>query len=339
MSQPTASSFPVSIQRRRALRWSALACVGAMAPMTAWSQTATWPTRSVKIVVPYAAGGPADVVARELAQRLGSETGQTIIIENLGGGMGLPALNAVTRAEPDGHTLYMPALGNVVLQPLLSKTSGGAEQLARLRPVTMVSTAAHVLVVSSKLPVRNVNELIEYAKAQPGRVSFASAGTGGTAHLGMEMFKALSKTDVLHVPYRGSAGAMADLASGQVSAMFSSLPSLQGLADKGLVRVIATTAPSRLAATRDLPQMSASLPGFEYTTWYAMYAPADTPQPLVDRINQVLRKTLSDPALAARIEPHGTELLATTPDKVQEWVRRDTEKWSRVIRDSGIKLD
>lgn len=314
------------------------AALAGLLPLAAAAQAPAWPTKTVKIIVPYAAGGPADVVARELAQRLGAETGQAFVIENQGGGMGLPALNLVVRAEPDGHTLYMPALGNVVLQPLLSK-NGGGELIAKLRPVSMVSTGAHVLVVSAKLPVANVKELVDYARAHPGKVSFASAGTGGTAHLGMEMFKALSKTDVLHVPYKGSSGAVNDLASGQVSAMFSSLPSLQGLADKGLVRVIGATSSSRSPATRALPLVSATLPGFDYTTWYAMYAPAATPRPLVDRINAVLRKALLDPALQARIEPHGTEMLASGPDEVLDWVKRDTDKWGRIIREAGISLD
>ena len=320
--------------RRRLLA----AAIAGLLPLAATAQAPAWPTKTVKIVVPYAAGGPADVVAREMAQRLGAETGQTFVIENQGGGMGLPALNLVVRAEPDGHTLYMPALGNVVLQPLLSK-NGGGELIAKLRPVSMVSTGAHVLVVSAKLPVTNVKELVDYARANPGKVSFASAGTGGTAHLGMEMFKALSKTDVLHVPYKGSSGAVNDLASGQVSAMFSSLPSLQGLADKGLVRVVGATAPSRSAGTRNLPLISATLPGFDYTTWYAMYAPAATPRPLVERINAVLRKVLADPALQSRIDPHGTELLGSAPDEVQDWVKRDTDKWGRIIREAGISLD
>lgn len=318
-------------------RRRALIIASAALPLAARGQS-PWPSKAVKLIVPYAAGGPADVVARELAQKLSADTGQPFVIENQGGGLGLPALGAISRAEPDGHTLYMPALGNVVLQPLLSK-AGGADQLARLRPVSMVSTGAHVLVVSAKLPVANVKELVELARAQPGRVSFASAGTGGTAHLAMEMFKALTRTDVLHVPYKGSSGAVNDLASGQVSAMFSSLPSLQGLADKGLVRVIAATAPSRSPATRSLPLMSATIPGFEYTTWYAMYAPPGTPRPLVDRINALLRRTLQDATVSSRIEPHGTELLGSSPEEVQEWVQRDTEKWGRVIRDAGIQLD
>lgn len=324
--------------RRGALQGCAAAllapCIG-----TASAQTSTaWPSKPVKLMVPYAAGGPADVVARELAQRLGADIKQTVVVENQGGGMGLPSLTAVARAEPDGHTLWMPALGNVVLQPLLSK-NGGAEQLAKLRPVTMVSTAAHVLVVSSKLPVKTVQELVDYARANPGKVSFASAGTGGTAHLAMEMFKALSKTDVLHVPYKGSSGAFNDLASGQVSAMFSSLPSLQGLADKGLVRVLAATSNSTSSATRSLPLMSAALPGFDYTTWYALYAPQATPAAVVRQINAAVRKALADPALGAKIEPHGVELLGSTPEEVAVWVQRDTDKWGRIVRDAGISID
>ena len=169
------------------------------------AQTQDWPTRSIRLVVPYAAGGPADLVGRELALTLSSDLKQTVTVENMGGAMGVPALGAVARAEPDGHTLLLAAVGNVVLQPLLSKR-GGAELVAKLKPVGPVSTAPHVLVVSSKLPVHNVAQLVAYAKAHPGQISFASAGTGGTSHLCMEMFKALSKTEVLHVPYKGKIG-------------------------------------------------------------------------------------------------------------------------------------
>lgn len=314
-----------------------VACAALAVPLASLSQTA-WPTKTIRLVVPYAAGGPADVVAREVAQRLALELKQPVVVENQGGAMGIPALTTVARAEPDGHTLLMPALGNVVLQPLLSK-NGGADLLARLRPVSMVSTSAHVLVVSAKLPVRNVRELVDYARANPGKVSFASAGTGGTAHLGMEMFKALSGADVLHVPYKGSSAAVGDLVSGQVSAMFSSLPSLQGVADKGYVRVVGATAQSTSAATRSLPLLSATLPGFDYTTWYAVYAPVATPNAVVQRLNAALRKVLQDPTLEAKIEPHGVELLASTPEEVLAWVKRDTEKWGRIIREAHITTD
>lgn len=322
----------MKLQRRDTL----LALAALAAP--AFGQS-SWPTKSVKIIVPYAAGGPADVTAREMAQRLTLQIGQTVVIENQGGGLGVPSLTAVARAEPDGHTLWMPALGNAVLQPLLTKQGGMKELMTRVRPVGMVSTSVHVLVVSAALPIRNVRELIDQARANPGKVSFASAGVGGTAHLAMEMFKFLTQTDVVHVPYKGSSGAVNDLVSGRVTAMFSSLPSLQGVAEKGLVRVIAATAPSTAKSTRALPLMSATLPGFEYTSWYALYAPAATPSAVVNAINGALQRVLKDPALEAAIEPHGLELLPTSPDEVSSWVRKDTDKWSQIIRQANITLD
>lgn len=331
-------SFFETIPCFRQYRRSLLAIIFASSTFPAAVNAQSWPTKSIKIVVPYAAGGPADVVARELAQKLTADLKQSVVIENQGGAMGVTALGTVARAEPDGHTLLMAAFGNIVLQPILSKT-GGADLLARLRPISTVSTSPHVLVVSAKLPIKTVKELVDYARANPGRVSFASAGMGGTAHLGMEMFKALSQTDVLHVPYKGSSGAVNDLISGQVSAMFSSLPSLQGLADKGLVRVIAATASSVSPATRNLPLMSSTLPGFDYTTWYAMYAPVGTPQATIDQANAALRRVLKDPALELRIEPHGIELQASSPEEVVAWTKRDTEKWTRVIREAKIAVD
>ncbi len=304
----------------------------------ALAQQPSWPSKPVKIIVPYAAGGPADVTAREIAQKLSQNIGQPVVVDNQGGAMGIPSLTAVARSDPDGHTLWMPALGNAVLQPLLSK-QGGGDLLAKLRPVSMVTTSAHVLVVSSKLPVKSVKELVDYARAHPGQVSFASAGVGGTAHLGMEMFKSLSGTEVLHVPYKGSSAAVNDLVSGRVSAMFSSLPSLQAVADKGYVRVLAATAPSTSPATRVLPLMSATLPGFEYTSWYAMYVPLGTPTSTVSTINAALGKVLKDPEVAGKIEPHGMELIPTAPQEVQAWVKRDTDKWGQIIQKAGITME
>jgi len=299
---------------------------------------ATWPSKNIRLVVPYAAGGPADLVARELALTLTADLKQSVTVENMGGSMGVPALGAVARAEPDGHTLLMAAVGNVVLQPMLSK-HGGADLVAKLRPVSIISTAPHVLVVSAKLPIKSVAELVAYARAHPGEISFASAGTGGTSHLGMEMFKSLSKTDVIHVPYKGSSGSVNDLISGQVSALFSSLPSLQGLIDKGYVRLLAATAPSQSPATKHLPLMSATLPEFEYATWYAMYAPLATPPALVERINQALSRALKNPALTSKVEAAGTELRTGSAEEVLQWTQRDAAKWRRVIQDAKITLE
>ena len=284
---------------------AALFQLGSVSAQTPGAGAQAYPAKQVRFIVPFGAGGGVDIFSRTLAQRMREQSGYTIVVENIPG-----------------------ADGNI-----------GADLVAKLRPVSTISTGPHVLVVSAKLPVKNIPELIDYARANPGKVSFASAGTGGTAHLGMEMFKALSKTDVIHVPYKGSAGAVNDLISGEVSAMFSSLPSLQGLADKGLVKVLAATAPSKSAATKSLPLISTSLPGFDYTTWYAMYAPLATPKPIVDSINAALTKALKNTAMAAKIEAAGTELQPGSPEEVMAWTQRDTDKWARVIRDAKISVE
>jgi tripartite-type tricarboxylate transporter receptor subunit TctC len=324
--------------RRHLLQLASSALALLVGAGAAAQNATTWPSKNIRLVVPYAAGGPADLVARELALTLTADLKQSVTVENMGGSMGVPALGAVARAEPDGHTLLMAAVGNVVLQPMLSK-HGGADLVAKLRPVSIISTAPHVLVVSAKLPIKSVAELVAYAKAHPGEISFASAGTGGTSHLGMEMFKSLSKTDVIHVPYKGSSGSVNDLISGQVSALFSSLPSLQGLIDKGYVRLLAATAPSQSPATKHLPLMSATLPEFEYATWYAMYAPLATPPALVERINQALTRALKNPALTSKVEAAGTELRTGSADEVLLWTQRDAAKWRRVIQDAKITLE
>lgn len=220
-----------------------------------------------------------------------------------------------------------------------AEQTGGAELLSKLKPVGTVSTAPHVLVVSSTLPIKTLKELIDYAKANPGKVSFASAGTGGTAHLGMEMFKMLTGADVLHVPYKGSSGSVNDLISGQVSALFSSLPSLQPLVDKGYVRVVAATSPSQSPATKSLALMSSALPGFDYATWYAMYAPAGTSKELTERINKALNQALKNPKLVSKVEASGTEIQPGSPEDVTAWTKRDVEKWAKVIQAAKISTE
>lgn len=297
-----------------------------------------FPSKSIKFVVPFAAGGPADIVAREVGQKLGAELGQSVVVDNQGGGAGVNALSSVVRADADGHTLLFAASGNMVLQPQVS-SAGGKDLIAKLRPVGLVSTGPHVLVVSSTLAVSSVKEFIDYARAHPGQVSYASAGVGGVAHLGMEFLKAVTKTDMVHVPYKGTSAAIADLASGQVQALFSSPPSLQAAIDKGLVRPLGMSAPGGTGAARSLPVIGTVVPGFEFTTWYGIYAPAATPAPVVDRIHAALAKVLKDPALVAKLEAQGVALSSSTPQQLGEITKRDTEKWAKVIRSAKISLE
>jgi tripartite-type tricarboxylate transporter receptor subunit TctC len=297
-----------------------------------------FPAHPIRLVVPFAAGGPADVVAREIGLKLGAELGQPIVVENQGGAAGISALSTVVRAEADGHTLLFAASGNIVLQPQVSR-NGGADLVARLRPVSLVSTSPHVLVVTGKLPVATVQEFIGYARANPGKLSYASAGVGGVAHLGMAYLEAVAGIDMTHVPYRGTSAAVSDLASGQVHALFSSYPSLQGAIDKGLVKAIGMSAPGATGPAAKLPVIGSAVPGFEFTTWYGMYAPAATPQPVVDRLHAAIRKVAADAALKSKLEMQGVQLVSSTPEELQQRGKRDTEQWAAVIKRANIKID
>ncbi len=294
----------------------------------------SWPTKTIKLLVPYAAGGPADVVAREVANRLTQELGQPFVVENQGGAMGKVAMLQVGRADPDGYTLLFAASGNVVVHPLLDKQS---DVLKKLAPVSMVMTGPHVLVVTSKLPVKSVKELVDYAKVNPGKVNFGSAGTGGTAHLGMELFKSMTGVDVVHVPYKGTSQAAVDLASGEVQAMFSSMPSLKPMIDKGSIRAIGMSAPSRVPT--GIPLISDAIPGFEYTTWYGIFVTAGTPRPIIDKLNAAIRKAVSDPGLDKKLEAQGLDPEASSPEELSAYMQKESVKWAKVIKDAKITLE
>lgn len=326
----------MATHRLRLAVLAALAATTMAAALPALAQA--FPTKPLRLVVPFAPGGPADVVAREVGQALSAALGQTIIVENQGGGAGVTALTTVTRSDADGHTLLFAASGNVVLQPQVSK-SGGADLLSKLRPVGLVSTGPHVLVVSGKTPVTSVKELIDYAKANPGKLNYGSAGVGGVAHLGMEFFMAAAKIDMAHVPYKGTAAAVNDLTAGSIQAMFSSPPSLQAAIDKGYVRALGMSAAGGTGAAKSLPVIGSVVPGFEFTTWYAVFAPVGTPQPVVDKLNTTLRTVLGNAAIKAKMAEQGVELVSSTPLELSQIMKRDTDKWAGVIRDAKIKVD
>ncbi len=301
-----------------------------------WAQGA-WPTKPIKLIVPFAAGGPADVVAREVAQALGTELGQPFIVDNQGGGAGVPALNTVARAPADGYTLLFPASANVVVQPLLAKKR--TDVLTQLAAVSLVSTSPHMLVVSAKFPAKSTQELIDYAKANPGKVNFGSAGVGGLAHLGMELFKHDAKIDVNHVPYKGTAQVMSDLAGGEVQALFSSMPSLKPMIDKGLIRPISMTAKSGSSLATGVPLISQTLPGFEYNTWYAVYTTLGTPKPVIDKLNAAIRKVLADKSFEERLSSQGVDAQSSTPEELATRTRNETQQWDKIIRAAKITFE
>jgi tripartite-type tricarboxylate transporter receptor subunit TctC len=315
----------------------AAAAGAALLAASGLAQAQAWPSKPVRLVVPFAAGGPADIVAREVALKLGAQLGQTVVVENMGGGHGVPAMNAVVRSPADGHVVLMAASGNVTIQPLTMKSS--ADALAGLDAVGLVSTSPHVLAVTAKLPVKSVKELVDYARANPGKVNFGSAGTGGLAHLGMELFKSLTKTDVAHIPYKGTSQIMIDITSGEVQAMFSSMPSLKPLVDKGSIRILGLTAPSDGADTSKVPQISATVPGMEYSTWYGFYVPKGTPSAVADRLNAEMRKVVADAPLRKKLSDQGVDLQASTRPELEALMKRDTDKWSKLIKEANIQIE
>lgn len=323
---------------KRALLQAAICACATFAAPQIHAQPEAFPAKNIRFIVPFAAGGPADVVARELAQALGKELGQTVVVENMGGGAGVPATNAVSRAPADGYTLLFAASGNVVIQPLLSKKR--VDILTQLAPVGMVTTSPHVLVVSRQVPARTVKELVDHAKANPGSLNFASAGVGGLAHLASELFMQQAGIKGRHLAYKGSSQAMTDLASGQVQAMFSSLPSMKGMVDKGLLRVVGVTAHSTSPIYKDYPLIKeAGLPGFEYATWYGLYGPYGLPPQVVGKLSAALGKLGADKDFEARLREQGVDLHISAPAELAQRTRRESAEWDKVIRESGIHLN
>lgn len=311
-----------------------LAISSLLAGTAAW---AAYPERPIRMIIPFAAGGPADLVGREIAEVVGKEIGQPIVVVNAGGGHGVPALNQLLGAPADGYTLLMPASGNMTIP---SKAMKDKNVLDLLSPISQLTQSPHVLVVNASLPVNSVQDLVDYARAHPGKVNFGSAGVGGVAHLGMELFKSQAKVDVVHVPYRGTSQVIADLASGEVQALFSSMPSLKPMMDKGAIKALGMSAPSDGAVTSKLPVISQSgLPGMEYTTWYGLFAKHGTPDDVLQILNAAVRKALENPELNRKFEAQGVEFVSGSPEELAALVKKDAEKWARVIDEAGIQLD
>ncbi len=314
--------------RRAFIASTALAAIGVRAQ-------APYPAGPIRIVIPFAAGGATDVLGRDLAKGMQPHVGsQPLVIENMGGGAGVPALNAVVRAKADGYTLLFAASGNITAQPLLMRQR--VDILTQLAPVGMVATAPHVLVVSSKLPFRSVAELVAYARAHPGELDFGTAGVGGLAHLGTELFARAAQIDIKHIPYRGASSGLTDLVSGQIHAMFGTLPSFTGMVETGGVRVIGLTAPSASAALKGIPLISATVPGFGYKSWNGLFAPAATPAPVIAQLHAAMAKAAADKAMAARFDTLGVDVALANPQQLAEIVRKETAVWDKVIRDAKI---
>jgi len=298
---------------------------------------AQYPARAVHVVVPFPAGGPTDILARALGQKLSERWGQPVVVDNKPGAGGAIGSEFVAKAPADGYTLLMATSSTHSIGPALQKLPYDPQR--DFAPISQVSNATNVLVVSPKLGVSSVKELIALAKANPGKLNFASSGIGTIPHLTGELFKLKAGVDIQHVPYKGTGLSIPDLANGQVAMLFDSIVTALNYVKSGNVRALAISSPRRTPLAPDLPTMAESgLPGFESETWFGLFGPAATPKDVVARVSADTAAALKAPDLRERFAAVGAEPVGSTPEQFAERVRADTARWAEIIKAAGIKV-
>jgi tripartite-type tricarboxylate transporter receptor subunit TctC len=314
------------------------AIAGALLPFAARAKAPEWPSRPVRFIVPYPPGGPTDIMGRIVAQAVQGALGQPFVVENRAGANGLIGSEQAARAAPDGTTFLVNASAHVIVPHLTPNMP--IDVLADFVPVTNIAAVPLWLVVNPALPVRSVSEFIAYARANPGRIAYASSSQGGAPHLAGELFKLMTGTDLVHVPYRGSGPAGQDLIAGTVQAMFDSVPASAGAVRDGRLRALGVTTKSRIAPFPDLPTIAeAGVPGYEISTWYGIWAPARTPPAIINRLQQAVASAARNPETRARFDALGAEPVADSPEDYARFVRAEFDRWGKLVRDAKIKLD
>ena len=298
-----------------------------------------FPTRPITLIVPYTPGGGNDAMARVVADKMSVALRQQIVIENRGGAGGSIATRQVARAAPDGYTLGLGGTGTLAIDPTLYPNVG-YDPRKDFAPVGLIATSALIVLVNPSVPAKTLAEFIALAKAEPGKINFASAGSGSGIHLGTELLAYMAGIKMTHIPYKGSAPALTDLVGGHVALYFSSLPPAIGLVREGKVRALAVTGPTRAKVFPDIPTVAqAGLPGFEAVLHYGIVAPAGTPRPVIDKLNAAMRTALASPDVQARIDTDGAEVFASTPEQYAADIDREETKWSDIVRRSGAKAE
>jgi len=303
----------------------------------AWAQAPAYPSKAVRVFVGYAAGGPVDNAFRRIAPAFSKELGQSVVIENRAGAGGVLAADAVAKAEPDGYTLIFQASPTVTMTPHMMK-SVPFDPIKDFTPISMVVGFATTLVVNKDFPARNLQQLIAYARANPGKVSYGSAGIGASNHLSGELLAKRANLTMIHAPYKGNALALTDVISGQLSFMFNSIGDSVGFLEKGQLRALAVSSKARSRVLPDVPTMIESgVPDFDVTAWYALQAPPRLPRPIVNRLNTAIGRALADPTVAKQFHDIGYDVMPGTPEELAATVQADFERWGPVAR--SIKID
>jgi tripartite-type tricarboxylate transporter receptor subunit TctC len=297
---------------------------------------ADYPSKPIKLVVPLAAGGGIDFTARATAQRLSEVIGQQVVVENIGGAGGTIGVNTVVRAAPDGYTLLYHSVTGVV-SAVVGKDLP-YNWLKDLVPVSLVTRFAPVLIINPSLPAKDLKEFIALAKANPGKFSYGSSGAGTAIHLASELFKATAGVDIVHVPYRGNAGVMPDLLAGRIQMLIDGVPPQQKNIESGVVRALGVTTRTRAASLPNVPTMIEQGIDYEVPYWTAIFAPAATPKPIVEKLSAAIAKTMKDPGVVERLQKVGTEAVGSTPQELDDFNRAQFELYRKVVQDPRLKL-
>ena len=298
---------------------------------------AQYPQRAIKLLVPFPPAGATDIVGRIVAQKLSERLGQSVVVENRPGAGGSIGSDLVAKSAPDGYTLLMATSSTHSIGPALQKLP--YDPIKDFAPITHVANVPNVLVVSPKLPVVSVRELVEYTKARPGKLNFASSGVGTIVHLNGELFKMLAGVDLVHVPYKGTALSIPDLANGNIAMLFDSLASVMPHVKSGSVRPLAMNAPQRSPLLPEVPTLAeAGMPAFDRYTWFGMFAPAGTPADIVRRVQAEVVAALKAPDLRERFDAVGAEPVGSTPEQFVDRIRSDGVRWAEVIKSANVKV-
>jgi tripartite-type tricarboxylate transporter receptor subunit TctC len=296
----------------------------------------TWPTKPVKVVVPFPAGGPTDVITRFLSDKLGGVLGQPVVVENKPGAGGSIGADIVAKSPPDGYTLVMATASTHSIGPYLGKLP--YDPVKDFTPVVWVGNATNLLVVSNQVPAASVKELIALAKKDPGKLNYATSGIGTISHLTSELFASMAGIKLTHVPYNGTQQSVPDLISGQVSILFDNIMTAQPNVKAGKVKALAISSATRSPLVPDIPTVAeAGLPGFQSVVWFGLLGPAGTPKAVVDRVNAEMNKLLGQPDIQARFAQLGFDPAGGSPADFAAVMQRDAQKWSKVIKDAGVK--
>ncbi len=323
--------------RRRGL--AALALAALAGPAAVWAQATDYPSKPIRLIVPFPPGGGGDTLARLVMTRVARELGQPLVVENVPGAGGNVGAVAAARATPDGYTLFYGTNGTHAINHALYKAPG-FDPRKDFEPVSRFTRIAAIVAIRPGLPANSMQELLQLARSQPGKLTFASAGNGTTSHLAGEILKAQANIDLLHVPYKGGAPAMTDLLGGRVDFMIDVVPNTGPQVRGGRLKGLAVSTAQRVESFPELPTIAESgVPGFDVSAWDGLWTPARTPRPIIDKLNAAVRKSLADPELRAALVSRASEPSPTSPEEIARFVGSEMERWGNAVKRSGAQLD